>query len=406
MASWKNEFAVRGIALLLAVVVPLVLVGLGCHEPGVADKQNASVPARSDTVAPASFETKLSDGSRLLDGSEAGEYVGDAVCANCHKSIGHDYARTRHARTFRQVKLDEQGPFFRNGNAVKDDGLRYTYQAAMRGGKCVIVGASVNQRGTLPADYVLGAGRNACTFLSAERPDSWVDLRISYYTQRRRWDFTPGQQPGDRIFKRAAGISQEGPLLPACLSCHVTYLRAGVSGPDIAGSHIGIGCERCHGPGRAHIEALGRSSGKPVDGSLAMERYGKATPLRINALCGQCHHDEANSRDGDPKTENGLARFEGVALVRSRCFQESGALSCITCHDSHKDASADASQNEKRCLNCHSSAGAAPLHAGPAGKTCPVNKASGCIECHMPAQTIATIPYAKYHNHWIKVWKK
>ena len=395
------------IALISAVFASFVLIALGCRGPGVVRSQNPATAASSSAADRTGTEIPLTDGALLLNADEARNYVGDSICATCHGAVGRAFAETRHARTLRPVHLNEQRPFFEHANTVKDPVLQYSYQPLVSSGRCVVAGESGSRRGILSADYVIGTGRNARTYFCAERPDSWVDLRVSYYSEVGRWDYTPGQRPGDRLFVRAAGLTQEGPMLPACLNCHVTYLRAGNIGPDIANSHIGIGCERCHGPGRAHVEAVGRkkmSAGPPW---LAMEKYAKATPQRINSLCGQCHHDEGNSKDGDAKTEKGLARFEGVALVRSKCFQESRALSCITCHDPHRDVSSDTASNVKRCLTCHSTVADNPARPATAhGKICPVNRTSGCIGCHMPAQKIATIPYAKYHNHLIKVWKR
>ena len=352
--------------------------------------------------------------NRMLTAEEASDYTGDASCARCHDAVCRQYKGTRHAETLLPVTPERHGAFFRNGNKVKDGILGFTYRADIQNGKPVIVGETAARKSALPADFAFGSGRNAITFLSRERPDAWVDLRISYYTREKKWDYTPTQRPGDREFTRAAGIVQAGELLTACLQCHVTYLRAGAEGPDIEKSHLGIGCERCHGPGRAHIEAIDlRAKGYRI-ASIFMEKLKEASPERINKVCGDCHHDTTNSPPGEFKTENGLARFEGVALPRSKCYQKSGTLSCVTCHNPHQDADPDPARNDALCLNCHSSPKKAPAHppvgvppaAPPAVTVCKVNPKSGCVGCHMPAQTIATIPHAKYHHHWIKVWEK
>jgi hypothetical protein len=395
------------ISALAAFCATAAMIAVGCHERTGSPPVRPAIPttAAQSAVSAAEFQTSLRAGSGLLTAEEARAYLGDAVCARCHRKIAADAAHTRHALTLRSVRIAEQGRYFEHSAPVKDSALGYAYRPGVQAGRCVVVGESRSGRRSLPADYVMGAGRNAWTYLSAEHPDAWVDMRLTYYTRLRQWDFTPGQRPGDQILVRAAGIMQAGDQLPACLSCHVTYLRAGKAGPDVAQSHIGIGCERCHGPGRAHLDALERApaSTRPA---LQMEAYGRALPARINTLCGQCHHDESNSRPGDPKTENGLPRFEGVALVRSRCYQASGTLSCITCHSPHQDAPSTPGVYNAECLKCHSTQTDRPLAAHTAGKACPVNPKSGCVGCHMPAQSIPTIPHATYHNHWIKVWKR
>lgn len=410
MLSRHRPFCGPRIPALAALCATAALIALGCHarDAAPAAVPTTLVPTKADLPVErtAEFQTLLRPGSALLTEEQVRDYLGDAVCARCHRAIAAAAAHTRHAQTLRPVRIAELGRFFEHAVPVKDRALDYTYRPTVQAGRCVILGENRSGTHSLAADYVMGAGRNALTYLSAERPDAWVDMRLSYYTRIRKWDFTPAQRPGDRLFERAAGIVQAGEMLPACLSCHVTYLRAGEAGPNVAKSHIGIGCERCHGPGRAHLESLknGRGAiGRPV--ALQMEAYGRAQPARINVLCGQCHHDESNSKSGDPKTESGIARFEGVALVRSRCYQAGGTLSCITCHDPHKDAPSTPAVYEAQCLKCHS----VPSHDSPprAGspRICPVNPKSGCVGCHMPAQSIPTIPHATYHNHWIKVWK-
>ncbi len=385
---------------VLASLLTVLMVVFGCGKTSVPSPETPVA-----IVAETPFQTEISEGDQLLSAQETSAFVGDQNCGTCHTSIYEGYTTTRHANTLKPVSIQEHAAIFRKGSKITDPVLGYTYRAAVDGGKCVIIGENKVQRGALPADFVMGTGRNALTFFSVENPDSWVDMRLSYYPGVKEWNFTPMQKPGDRQFTRAAGIMQTGPMLRACLKCHVTYLRGGEQGIDIKKSHIGIGCERCHGPGKAHVETFEKPT--PADGRwiLQMENFHNATPERINQLCGTCHHNEDNSKAGTFKTENGLARFQGVALARSRCFTESKTLSCITCHSPHQDKDPDLKKNDAICLQCHSTAQIASSPAPASnGKLCPVNPRSGCTDCHMPKQKIATIPHAQYRNHWIKVW--
>lgn len=414
---------------LLASALTLILCGAGCFTSQTKQKI-VSPPA---IVAPSTEIANLqpiSEGDRLLSEAEVRAFVGDKVCSGCHEAVCKGFGDTRHAKTLKAVAASEFSSIFKLGTTVADANLKFKYKPVIENGKCVMLGVSGERKGSLPVDYVMGTGRNAYTFFSAESPNSWVDLRLSYYTGDKKWDFTPMQKPGDRLFTRAAGIEQKGSGLVGCLKCHVTFLKASApnkgsfQGVDISKSHIGIGCERCHGPGKPHLDAVastnamsrrdqsaGRApssgvfAGKTERLDLKTEDFKRSSPERINQLCGSCHHNDENSRKDDPKTENGLARFEGVALARSRCFRESGALSCITCHNPHEDASKNRVKNEADCLNCHSSAShPTSTFQKSLGKICPVNPKTGCIPCHMPAQIIPSIPFAKYHNHYIKVW--
>jgi hypothetical protein len=367
---------------------------------------NTSAPAKiapATIPAPARSVADVREFHRMITPGEAADYAGDAECVRCHGDICRQQGKSRHALTLQPVTVENQGENFRDANAVKDPTLGYVYMPGVADGKCAIRGKGPGGQGTLSADWVMGSGRNAHTYLSRVEPDMWVDLRISYYIGPQKWDFTPMQKPGDRTFTRAAGIEQRGERLANCLLCHSTTVVASSDGPDLKASHFGIGCERCHGPSRAHVvsaEALAREGKGALD---HLEDLTKATPERINEVCGGCHRTEKNAPPGDPHTENGLARFEGAALARSRCFRESKALSCVTCHDPHGDADADPKRNDSVCKSCHGGAG---FMVGPARTTCRVNRIEGCVRCHMPAQEIKSIPHAAYHHHWIKVWRE
>jgi predicted CXXCH cytochrome family protein len=107
-----------------------------------------------------------------------------------------------------------------------------------------------------------------------------------------------------------------------------------------------------------------------------------------------------------PRTDPLWLRFQSLTLTWSRCFTESqGTLSCVTCHDPHRNRETAPARNASICLGCHGdpTAGAtdSPLNPSSAGRprpapakpisrraqtVCPVDPAKGCIECHMPRQ--------------------
>ena len=373
---------------------------------------------------------------RALSAEEARDYLGDAVCASCHKDIAALHARSRHAHTLRPVSVAQDGPFFRKAPAVKDPQNGYAYAAAVVENQCALLVFNGSKEASLTADYALGTGHNGYTFLNRDDQNGWVELRLSYYPKLKKWNFTPGQMPGTPLGS-VMGREQSGAVLTNCLLCHSTVLRMGdATGlppgsvrPDMAASHLGIGCERCHGPGRAHVEAAmqGRASdasaiarAKATHQTFGMEDLGRATPQQINTLCGFCHRTMENANVALPQIKMNMPRFQGVALAQSACYQKSGALSCLTCHNSHGDTDQKPMRYEAICLRCHSREGKAEgtrhkaegntasssfiLHPSSFPKTCPVNARTGCVGCHMPRQTIGDISFLRYTNHWIKVW--
>ena len=234
-----------------------------------------------------------------------------------------------------------------------------------------------------------------------------------------------------------------------CVDCHVTSIRAARDRSVPEAADRGIGCERCHGPGGNHVAAVAADFD-----DLAIARPGLASAGQITRLCAACHNsDDPSITDNDPLT----IRFQTLTLPRSRCYTESdGKLSCLTCHDPHRDAETTAAHYEAKCLSCHTAVpGTVPVGAGkiasdrgaigdngktsrdtlPAisdrgaigdnGKTlrhtlletsdrgaigdnsslrttCPVNPRNKCLSCHMPAMP-SPIHHAAFTDHHIRV---
>lgn len=168
-----------------------------------------------------------------------------------------------------------------------------------------------------------------------------------------------------------------------------------------------VTCERCHGPGRAHVEAARRGTGAE-DLSMPMGLEGWTVQSQLK-LCGSCHrHPSWVPPERLNANDPGLARFQPIGLSQSRCFKETeGKLSCVTCHDPHARSSADPAHYERVCLSCHDMPGKIRIEesgqeshlAQPA--VCPVSPATGCIACHMPG--VDSGQHVLFTDHWIRV---
>ena len=198
-----------------------------------------------------------------------------------------------------------------------------------------------------------------------------------------------------------------------CVYCHVTFYRDFRDPPpeeiSPAVADQAIGCERCHGPGGNHIKAI---KGSFVD--RAIVNAGAWGAQAIGKLCADCHivgsQPEINKAPDDPR----FVRSPGLTFTYSRCFTDSdGAMSCLTCHDPHRDDQGTATFYEGKCLSCHAgaeapakkSAAGARAESGPAGKTpsvCPVNPRAKCLECHMPKVPMPTL-HRELTDHYIRV---
>jgi hypothetical protein len=338
---------------------------------------------------------------------EAKQYVGDAVCAPCHTAISGRHGLTGHARSLRPVTIAANGRFFRNAQTIRDTKTDTAYRAAVQNGECILVSDGPDGKESLRAQIALGSARNGQTYLSQDRDTHWFILRLSYYTHAHGWDFTPGQEPDIASFADPKGQTLSLKQVRGCLSCHATSLLMTSNGPEARRSRFGVGCESCHGPGRAHVDSLrgpGAGTTRPI---VPMERLKTASAARIMQICGGCHSTLFDPHMDMPKTGESVSRFAATALAQSRCFQSSGTLSCLTCHDPHTDVATNLAAYEADCLQCHRERAVVALQAAaPAARPriCKVNPRSGCIGCHMPTQSNPSFPHTLFHNHWIKIW--
>jgi hypothetical protein len=165
---------------------------------------------------------------------------------------------------------------------------------------------------------------------------------------------------------------------------------------------MGVGCESCHGPAGAHVQARKLSASGPI-----MEKLHTAGGSRISELCGECHGTEKVVIERN-MNRSSTQRFQPYGLAMSRCFQESAdKLTCTTCHDPHTDVSTNFKKYEAACLKCHSGPKAQPASQLIMARQCPVNASSNCVGCHMPlkkAFQFSTIP-VYMRDHYIRIHK-
>ncbi len=354
-------------------------------------------------------------------------YVGSKACAECHPDIYQSYLKTDMGRS---MSLPAQRQELQNLTApvrVKHPKANRYFEVYRRGTDYYETEYELDAdekevfRDEEKLSYLMGSGANGFTGV-VQRGDFLFEAPLSYYSKARAWGLSPGYEDRDYSFTR--------PIQADCISCHSARPRpsAEVDGQfrEPPFEELSIGCESCHGPGSLHVAE--RRRGAPLSGphdSSIVNPSGLPAWL-ANNICMYCHQAldaaarmprkrYADFRPGTPLTDT-LAIFaipfrreappqepllqHFVLMSLSRCYLESGRkLSCITCHDPHRQPSpAEApAYFRARCLTCHTEKSCAlPLEARRA-QTPP----DDCAGCHMPKQSLAAISHSSLTNHRI-----
>ena len=298
-------------------------------------------------------------------------YVGPNVCAECHPGEYAHYTRSGHSRTLRSAGRRSLAHEL-DGTSVADpehDDVLWSYR--YRDGQLHISRAAEGRVEEFIAEYAFGSGQHATTFTTVINPGipKILEHRLTYFAKEHALGLTPGH--GSRA--RLPGVTQRGGVLLAgdarkCFGCHTTQTSARADRAIDEETMIpNVSCERCHGPGRTHVEAARR--GAP-DAQLGLPLGpGRSSAEDLLKFCGTCHRHPSRLDSGPIRPEDPrLARFQPVGLLQSRCFRGSGGrLTCVTCHDPHARASTDRAFYLTVCLSCHAAPGGGPAPNIPTG---------------------------------------
>jgi Cytochrome c554 and c-prime len=351
------------------------------------------------------------------------DFVGDSACSECHHDINASYDRTAHYITSQlPTKNSIAGKFTDGKNVLKtrDPDLHFRMDSKPTGFyETAVFWQPPNQKTRSERiDFVTGSGEKGQTYLYW-RGNQLFQLPVSYWTELGNWVNSPGFTDGLANFDR--------PIVPRCLECHATYFDSSASARaenfyKKMGFVLGISCERCHGPGRKHVELERLKPGVRKDISLIVNPARLSRDLKMD-VCAQCHggigepiapafsyvsgeplgnYIKLQRPDADARVD---VHGNQVALTqRSRCYQSS-QMTCSTCHQVHEPERPAAAYAEK-CLQCHKE-----TDCGEFAKLGPKIR-DNCVECHMPVQeSDLIITYvqgkpikARMRNHWIKIY--
>ncbi|MGP0067354.1 MAG: multiheme c-type cytochrome, partial [Isosphaeraceae bacterium] len=336
---------------------------------------------------------------------EPSPFIGSAACAPCHRDEDRAYQGTRHTRSahYGPGLLELDVP---DRPLADPDDPKVTHTIARKDRKIEVETRAAGQVFRMVVDYAYGTKERYVTMIGKDAEQNYRALRLSHYhsPEGSGWGRTAGDVGHSDTVEDFRGQKidvRDGVV--RCLYCHTTRSRdyrdpPPEGGPTPAAADPGIGCERCHGPGGNHVAAM-----KYDFNDRAIVNVSGAPAATINAQCADCHivglRSQIESAPEDPK----YVRSTAVTMAVSRCYTESaGGMSCLTCHDPHREAEHSAVFYETKCLSCHSRQTFAA--AGVRRAVCPVNPARDCLGCHMPKIPVPTL-HTTLTDHYIRVHK-
>jgi len=290
-------------------------------------------------------------------------------------------------------------------------GVEYRMEGKDGGLEMRFARAGSDWSGTRRLEWFVGSGKLGRSYLFAAN-GFFFQAPVSFYASAGRWQISPG-------YERQARMDLTRPVESACLQCHTSRgqqwagTQNGFASPPFLEG--GVSCERCHGPGQAHVAAMRRGAKSAV---------GIVNPVKLAAeardsVCAQCHltgaarvarRNAASVKyqpgaklsdtlavfvwpqgDGSPDATSHYER-----LNRSACKKGSGdKLWCGSCHDPHSTPADPVAHYRAKCQRCHETKGCTEKAAA--------RKAQGedCAACHMPKGASHMVEHVAFTDHGI-----
>ncbi len=365
-------------------------------------------------------------------------YVGRDACLECHAGNYVTYIQSEMGRSFRRGTLSESNAVFEDVEPVYDSINDLFYFPFNRGEDLFIMEFRLDGTDTVhkrieQIDFIVGSGQHTNSHIMEEN-GYFYQMPMTWYAQDGKWGLPPQFEEGNNYrFDR--------PIPDKCMACHNGMPVFDETSQNRYDSvPLGIGCERCHGPGSLHLEKWD-ADGVPdtnlvIDTDASTDRTivnPKKLPIDLQIdVCSSCHMqgptvvEEGKSvldyRPGmrladvfnvlSPRFADSTSRFIMAShpdrMAMSACYRASHApgsidkpMSCITCHNTHVSIDVLGPDHYQTvCTACHTPERSNECTASPESRQ---KVEDDCASCHMPVSGAADIPHVRITDHHIRV---
>src|SRR4051812_22078132 len=169
------------------------------------------------TPTPPDADPNLPARSPYLNVAPGVQYVGDDVCARCHRSHTESFRRHPMGRSLAPVGDPADHPEHTRPAGSPFDALRVQFHVERRGNRIIHaeVAYDASRRPVAQTEeavsYVVGSGTHAYSYL-IRHDGVLTQSPITWFAQKRAWDLSPGFDAIPDHFERT--------IAPGCLFCH------------------------------------------------------------------------------------------------------------------------------------------------------------------------------------------
>jgi tetratricopeptide (TPR) repeat protein len=323
--------------------------------------RRAPSPPRSP-VGPASIPLLVGDEKTVF-----AQYAGSPSCRECHEEAFEAWENSNHALAERPLSERDRSAFqperfFKHGTQSST--------ASWTNGEASVISLGLSGQPEAHAIMRVIGNDPLRQFLVPFPGGRFQTLEASYDPNSNDWFNVYGQEdrkPGEWGHWTGRGMNWNF----MCASCHNTHLRRNYD-PTSDSYHttmaeMGVGCEACHGPLKAHGEWQ-KQYGKSSQKDPTVHKLSRAQMLDD---CGSCHarrNDLAGDwKPGEPFTDafdltlvDYSQRFYADGQIRDEDYEYGPFLgsrmhvrgvTCLDCHNPHSGKTV--LPGNWLCLRCH-----------------------------------------------------
>ena len=366
----------------------------------------------------------LASAGAAQEGGPAGTaqegYVGSQSCAGCHQAQTEAWTGSHHDLAW---TLPQEGHALGDFSGVEhaENGLAARFSTDPDGTPRITVEEADGSRAAYRVRGVIGIAPLQ-QYVLETAPGRLQSFDLVWDAEGQVWyHLYPDQDlpPGD-------GLHWTGPYKTwnaRCAECHATAFdkRYDPRSRSYASTQaeIGVGCESCHGPGRAHADWA--QGGQGADPGFAVDFADREAGMQ---QCAGCHSRREAFLPGNPPPGTPFADAYNLALLRPGLYHADGQIldevyvygsflqskmyargvGCMDCHDPH--AAQVKLEGDALCAQCHTPAGNPDFPSLPLADYASAehhfhpqdSEGARCVSCHMVERDYMGIDGRRDHS--------